>query len=76
MRLSRLSLASLVYAGAAAASSPDAAMLDACPGYKAISVSTKGNTLTANLALAGTACNVYGTDVEKLKVEVTYESSV
>lgn len=53
----------------------DPAALDACPGYKAKNVSTFGPKLTADLVLAGKACNVFGNDIEKLKLEVTYENS-
>lgn len=48
--------------------------VDNCPGYKAANVKTTASGLTATLSLAGTACNVYGTDVQKLKLEVTAES--
>lgn len=75
MRLSTLPLATLVYAAVVRASNTDSVVLDACPGYKATAVSTHGNTLTANLALAGKACNVYGADIAKLALEVTYETS-
>ncbi|KAI0344944.1 alpha-glucosidase [Trametopsis cervina] len=74
MRLASLSLTALVYASVVWANYTDPTVLDACPGYKATAVSTHGNTLTANLALAGKGCNVYGTDIEKLKLEVTYET--
>jgi alpha-glucosidase len=52
----------------------DPAVLDACPGYKATKVSTEGNTLTANLVLAGQPCNVFGNDTKTLKLEVDYET--
>ncbi|OJT01982.1 hypothetical protein TRAPUB_7516 [Trametes pubescens] len=52
----------------------DPAALDACPGYKAKNVFTFGPKLTADLVLAGKACNVFGNDLEKLKLEVTYEN--
>jgi hypothetical protein len=50
------------------------ASVDACPGYKASNVQTTPSTLTADLLLAGKACNVYGEDVTKLKLEVAYET--
>lgn len=50
------------------------ATLDSCPGYKASGVETTGNGLTATLTLAGTACNVYGTDLEELTLTVEYQS--
>lgn len=48
--------------------------LAACPGYKASNVKTSASTLTANLKLAGAACNVYGTDLTELTLEVVYET--
>ena len=50
------------------------ATLASCPGYKASGVETTGNGLTATLTLAGTACNVYGTDLEELTLTVEYQS--
>lgn len=48
--------------------------LAACPGYKASNVKTSATGLTADLKLAGKACNVYGTDLDNLILEVTYET--
>jgi alpha-glucosidase len=45
-----------------------------CPGYKASNVRTGHSTLTADLRLAGPACNVYGDDLKNLRLEVTYET--
>jgi alpha-glucosidase len=56
----------------------DPAAVDAqtvCPGYKASGVSKSAHGLTAQLSLAGKACNVYGTDVDSLKLTVEYQSS-
>ena len=75
MNVSSLPLLTFVYAGVAYATLTDQSVLDACPGYKATAVTAHGNTLTADLALAGTACNVFGQDIDKLKLEVTYETS-
>ena len=50
--------------------------LDACPGYKVEHVSTSGSSISADLVLAGSACNVFGADVSKLKLDVTYETSM
>ena len=50
------------------------ATLDSCPGYKASGVETSSSGLTASLTLAGTACNVYGTDLEELTLIVEYQS--
>ena len=59
----------------AVATVTDPRVLDACPGYAARDVVDRGHQLTADLVLNGKACNVFGTDIEKLKLEVTYESS-
>lgn len=48
--------------------------LAACPGYKASNVQTTDSGLTAELSLAGKACNVYGDDLKDLVLEVTYET--
>ena len=41
---------------------------DVCPGYKASNVKRTPYGLIADLSLAGTACNVYGTDVDSLSL--------
>lgn len=51
-----------------------ASELDACPGYTATNVKTTSHSLTANLHLAGPACNVYGSDLTALNLQVTYET--
>src|SRR5436305_10716383 len=45
-----------------------------CPGYLASNVKTSGTGLTADLALAGPACNVYGSDVDSLSLLVEYQT--
>jgi alpha-glucosidase len=50
--------------------------LAACPGYKASNVQTTSSGLTADLTLAGTACNAYGTDLKDLVLQVTYEEGL
>lgn len=47
---------------------------DACPGYTVKNPKTTSSTFTADLKLAGTACNVYGPDLKNLKLSVTYET--
>lgn len=47
-----------------------------CPGYSASNVHEEANSLTADLTLAGDACNVYGTDVEHLKLLVEYQTGI
>ena len=44
-----------------------------CPGYKAQSMSSHANGLTATLSLAGPACNAYGNDIDTLKLTVEYQ---
>lgn len=76
MGVSKLSaLLSLLFSGAVFATVTDPNVLDACPGYKASHVTTHGAQLTADLTLAGKACNVFGSDIEKLKLQVSYETS-
>jgi alpha-glucosidase len=47
---------------------------DVCPGYKASNIVQTPYGLTAQLSLAGAACNVYGTDIEALNLTVEYQS--
>lgn len=48
--------------------------LTSCPGYTVSSVTNTSNTITANLKLAGTACNVNGADVADLQLLVEYQT--
>ena len=48
--------------------------LEACPGYTASNLQDSGSKVTADLTLAGTACNVYGDDLTDLKLEVEYQT--
>jgi alpha-glucosidase len=48
--------------------------LDSCPGYTASNVKNDGSTVTADLALAGSACNIYGKDLTSLKLLVEYQT--
>jgi alpha-glucosidase len=50
--------------------------VNACPGYNAVNVQTTGTGLTADLVLAGPACNVYGTDLEDLTLTVEYQTGM
>ena len=52
----------------------DSRGLSACPGYTASNVQHTHNGLTADLALAGEACNVYGTDLKALTLTVEYQT--
>ncbi|KAI0156539.1 glycoside hydrolase family 31 protein [Xylariaceae sp. FL1272] len=67
MRPLRLSVAAI-------ATGSLAATVEDCPGYTASNVVDGNATLTADLTLAGTACNVYGTDLTDLKLLVEYQS--
>lgn len=59
-------------ASAAALATRDATT---CPGYKASNVkTTAGGIISADLTLAGAACNVYGTDLDNLVLQVEYET--
>lgn len=53
-----------------------ASNLDACPGYRAHNVVKTDSALTADLSLAGTACNVYSEDLQELKLVVEYQTSM
>jgi alpha-glucosidase len=54
----------------------DPTVLEACPGYDAVNVTSSGSSLTAELSLRGQACNVFGTDVHTLKLQVDYETGM
>ncbi|KAF2966620.1 hypothetical protein GQX73_g6984 [Xylaria multiplex] len=58
----------------AAASAVLSASIDDCPGYTASNVVESDGKLTADLSLAGTACNIYGTDLSDLKLLVEYQT--
>ena len=45
-----------------------------CPGYTASNVVQNAAGLTADLTLAGPACNVYGNDIDHLSLAVQYQS--
>lgn len=46
-----------------------------CPGYSVSNIQQSVNGLTADLFLAGDACNVYGADLPNLTLTVEYQSS-
>lgn len=48
--------------------------LASCPGYQATNIQLTSTGLTADLTLAGTACGVYGDDLQDLTLAVTYET--
>ncbi|KAH6712990.1 glycoside hydrolase family 31 protein [Leptodontidium sp. MPI-SDFR-AT-0119] len=49
--------------------------LATCPGYKASNIKTSSSSLTADLTLAGAACNAYSDDLKSLTLEVVYETN-
>lgn len=57
--------------GAALALAQD---VSSCPGYSASNVQQSSSGLTADLSLAGEACNAYGTDLPNLTLTVEYQS--
>jgi alpha-glucosidase len=50
------------------------AAVDSCPGYTASNVVTTDSSLTADLTLAGAACNAYSDDIKDLKLLVEYQT--
>jgi alpha-glucosidase len=50
--------------------------LDDCPGYKAYNVKQLGETLTADLKLAGEPCDTYGSDLPNLKLLVEAQTGM
>lgn len=61
--------------GAAVFRKQAAGNIDDCPGYSASHIVNTDTGLTAKLTLAGPACNVYGADVQDLRLLVNYDSS-
>ncbi|KAL9091717.1 MAG: hypothetical protein Q9159_001232 [Coniocarpon cinnabarinum] len=53
-------------------SAPDAQLV--CPGYRATDVRQDSSGVTADLVLAGPACNTYGNDIHALAMSVQYQS--
>ncbi|KAF5391185.1 hypothetical protein D9757_003120 [Collybiopsis confluens] len=45
-----------------------------CPGYSLHTLQESNTGLTAQLSLAGPACNAFGTDYQNLTIQVTYET--
>lgn len=65
----------LVAAASARAIAPRQLSNDtSCPGYSASNVQQTGTGLSADLSLAGAACNSYGKDIENLRLSVNYDS--
>ncbi|KAF2028662.1 hypothetical protein EK21DRAFT_101691 [Setomelanomma holmii] len=47
---------------------------DTCPGYKASNVERSDSSLTADLTLAGTECNLYSQDLKDLKFSAQWQT--
>lgn len=47
-----------------------------CPGYAASNVQQTEHGLTAELFLAGAACDLYGIDLPNLTITVEYQSGI
>lgn len=45
-----------------------------CPGYKASNIEETDFGLTADFTLAGDACDIFGTDIEDLRLIVEYQT--
>jgi hypothetical protein len=56
------------------ATAATAASVDSCPGYNAGAILSSRSSLTADLSLAGDACNVYGDDLDNLRLLVEYQT--
>ncbi|KAK0932415.1 hypothetical protein LTR29_016018 [Friedmanniomyces endolithicus] len=54
--------------------SSNATFLSTCPDYKASNVKTTSTGLSADLTLAGTACNAYSSDISDLTLTVEYQT--
>jgi alpha-glucosidase len=52
------------------------AQTSTCPGYTASNVASTDTGLTAQLTLAGPACDSYGTDLENLLLLVEYQTGI
>lgn len=70
---STLNLAPSVTPNVLNPTAPDAQKV--CSGYKAANVVTTKNTITADLTLAGPACNAYGNDIHDLTLQVQYQNA-
>ena len=66
----------VLWTALSSAANVDPTKLDACSGYRATNVKTDSGKLTADLTLAGLACNIYGEDLKRLSLSVVYETSM
>jgi alpha-glucosidase len=49
---------------------------DSCPGYKASNVQRSESSLTADLTLVGTPCNIHGKDLLNLKFSAQWQTGM
>jgi hypothetical protein len=68
------SLRALLFLWASVARWVTAQNVTDCPGYSASNVETTDGGMTADLTLAGDACNAYGKDLHDLKFMVEYQT--
>lgn len=47
-----------------------------CPGYTATNIDVSDSGLTADLSLAGAACNAYSEDLQELKLVVEHQTGM
>jgi alpha-glucosidase len=47
-----------------------------CPGYTATNINVTDSGLTADLSLAGAACNAYSEDLQELKLVVEHQTGM
>ena len=67
LRACLLLVTSLAYTSAAAS-------VGSCPGYVASNLVQSDTAFTADLKLAGPACNAYGQDLTDLRLDVEYQT--
>lgn len=72
--LGSVAFAGTVFGGVIQTRADDAR--SSCPGYAASNVVTTATGLTADLTLAGTACNAYGNDIQNLTLMVNYDAGL
>ncbi|KAI0329976.1 hypothetical protein GY45DRAFT_1324212 [Cubamyces sp. BRFM 1775] len=68
------SLAHVSFAASVFANAGFSRNVSSCPGYKLSSLHETNTGLTAQLSLAGPACNAFGHDIVDLTLEVTYDT--
>ena len=47
-----------------------------CPGYIASNIQSTASSVTADLRLAGPACNIYGSDLKDLRFKAEYQTGM